>query len=153
MTGTGRSSRDESSSTTDKGVVTCSSNDHESLTTLDGRRRVTLVALVLVDSERFTGNGRLINLEERVIGNNATVSRNDSSLNKSLERVPLFQSIVAGWTHFFNLENITGDDLGGLNFKKTTITENDSLQSKSLLQFFDDRTSLVFLYETNTGVE
>ncbi|KAL0635535.1 hypothetical protein Q9L58_005466 [Maublancomyces gigas] len=89
MTSTSRSSRDESSGATDEGVVTSSSNDHEGLTTLDGRRRVTLVTLVLVDSERFTGDGRLINLEERVIGNNTTISRNDSSLDESLERVPL----------------------------------------------------------------
>lgn len=57
------------------------------------------------------------------------------------------------WTHLLDLENITGDDLGSLNFEKTTITENNSLQGKSLLQFFDDRTSLKFLNETNTSIE
>jgi hypothetical protein len=51
------------------------------------------------------------------------------------------------------LKNITRDDLWGLDFLKFAITKNCSLESKSLLQFFDDRTSLIFLNETNKGVE
>lgn len=56
-------------------------------------------------------------------------------------------------SYLLNLENITGNDLRGLNLLEGAITENDSLESKSLLQFLDNRTSLVFLEETDTGVE
>ena len=35
-------------------------------------------------------------------------------------------------THFFDLENITGNDFAGLNLLEGPITENDSLESKSL---------------------
>jgi len=53
----------------------------------------------------------------------------------------------------FNLENITGNNLGSLDFLEGTVTENNSLQGKSLLEFLDNRTSLEFLDETNSGVE
>ncbi|KAF3060281.1 hypothetical protein CFAM422_011359 [Trichoderma lentiforme] len=125
--------RDESSGTTDEGVVTSGGDDQEGLTTLDGRGSIAGVALVLVDGERLTGDGGLINLEESALGNDTTISGNDGTL--------------------LNLQNITRDDLGSLNFLKGTVTENDSLESESLLEFFDNRTSLEFLNETNTGVE
>lgn len=125
--------RDESSGTTDEGVVTGGGDDQEGLTTLDGRGSIAGVALVLVDGERLTGDGGLINLEESALGNDATISGNDGTL--------------------LNLQNITRDDLGSLNFLKGTVTENDSLESESLLEFFDNGTSLEFLNETNTGVE
>jgi hypothetical protein len=51
------------------------------------------------------------------------------------------------------LENITGNDLRSLNLEETAITENDGLESESLLQFVDNGTSLVFLDETDSGVE
>lgn len=57
------------------------------------------------------------------------------------------------WTYFLNLEDITGNDLRSLNLEETAITENNSLKSEGLLQFIDDRTSLVFLNETNGGVK
>lgn len=56
-------------------------------------------------------------------------------------------------TYLFNLEDITWNDLWGLNFEETTITKNDGLEGESLLEFVDDRTSLVLLDETDGGVE
>jgi hypothetical protein len=35
---------------------------------------------MLVDRERFAGDGRLVNLEKGIFSNNATVSRNDGAL-------------------------------------------------------------------------
>lgn len=56
-------------------------------------------------------------------------------------------------THFLDLEDISGNDFGGLNLLEGAITEDDSLESKSLLQFVDDRSGLVFLDETDTSVK
>lgn len=58
-----------------------------------------------------------------------------------------------GETHLLDLEDITGNDLGGLNLLEGTVTENDSLEGKSLFQFVDDGTGLELLDETNAGVE
>jgi hypothetical protein len=104
---------DKGSGTTDEGVVTSSSNDNESLTTLDSGRSVAVVTMVLVDSERLASDSRLINLTEAALGNETTISGDDSSL--------------------FNLEDITGNDLRGFNLLEGTVTEDDSLESKSLL--------------------
>ena len=103
---------DEGSGTADEGVVTSSSNDNESLTTLDSGRSVAVVTMVLVDSERLASDGRLINLTEAALGNETTISGDDSS--------------------FFNLEDITGNDLRGFNLLEGTVTEDDSLESESL---------------------
>ena len=56
-------------------------------------------------------------------------------------------------TYFFNLENITRNNLRSFDLDKFTVTKNSSLESQSFLQFYDNRTGLVFLDETNTGVE
>lgn len=72
--------RDESSGTTDEGVVTGGGDDDEGLTTLDGGRSIAVVALVLVDSERLTSDGGLINLEESILSDDATIGGNDSTL-------------------------------------------------------------------------
>ena len=56
-------------------------------------------------------------------------------------------------TYILDLENITRNDLRSLDFSETTVTENNSLESKSLLQLLDDRTSLEFLNETNGSVK
>jgi hypothetical protein len=85
MTSSAGSLVDESSSTTDESVVTSGSDDHESLTTLDTGGSITLIALVFVDCERLASNGRLIDLEESIIGNNAAISGNDSTLGNSLD--------------------------------------------------------------------
>jgi hypothetical protein len=126
-------SGNESSSTTNKGVVTSGSDDDEGLTTLDGRGREALITVVLVDSERFTSKSGLIDLEEGALGDDTTVSGDNGTI--------------------INLEDITGNDLVGLNLLQGTITEDSGLESESLLEFVDDRTGLVFLEETNTGVK
>jgi hypothetical protein len=71
---------DQGSGATDEGVVTGGGNDDEGLTTLDGGRSKAVVALVLVDSERLTSDGGLINLEESILSDDATISGNDSTL-------------------------------------------------------------------------
>jgi hypothetical protein len=133
MTLTAGSSVDESGGTTDEGVVTSGSDDNEGLTTLDTGRSIALVTLVLVDGKRFTSDGGLIDLKEGILGDDATIGRDNGT--------------------FLDLKNITGDDLGSLNLLEGTVTENNSLKSESLLQLVDDGTSLVFLDETNGGVE
>ncbi|VUC35121.1 unnamed protein product [Clonostachys rosea] len=126
-------SGNESSSTADEGVVTSGSDDDEGLTTLDSGGREALITVVLVDSERFTSKSGLIDLEEGTLGDDATVSGNDGTI--------------------INLEDITGNDLVGLNLLQGTITEDSGLESESLLEFIDDRTGLVFLKEPDTGVK
>jgi hypothetical protein len=133
VTGATSRLRNESSGTTDEGVVTSGSNDNESLTTLDSGRSVAVVTMVLVDSERLASDGRLINLTEAALGNETTISGDDCTL--------------------FNLEDITGNDLRGFNLLEGTVTEDDSLESKSLFQLFDNATSLILLNESNTGVK
>lgn len=133
MTRAGASSVDKGSSATDEGVVTSSSNDNKGLTTLDGGGGVARVVLVLVDGERLTGDGGLINLEESIVGDDTAISGNDGTL--------------------LDLENITGDNLGSLDLLQGAVTENDSLEGKSLLELIDDRTSLVFLDETDNSVQ
>jgi hypothetical protein len=124
---------DQGSGATDEGVVTSGGNDDEGLTTLDGGRSVAVVALVLVDSERLTSDGRLINLEESILGDDATVGGDNGTL--------------------LDLQDITGNDLGGLDLLEGTVTEDDSLEGQSLLELLDDGTGLELLDETNTGVE
>jgi hypothetical protein len=51
------------------------------------------------------------------------------------------------------LEDISGNDLRSLDLGETTITEDNGLQGQSLFQFIDNRTCLVFLNETDSGVE
>lgn len=132
---TGATSRlgDQGGGATNEGVVTGGGDDDEALTTLDSGRGEAVVATVLVDSERLTSDGGLINLEEGVLGNDATIGGDDGTL--------------------LDLEDITGNDLGGLNLLEGAITEDDSLKGKSLLEFLDDGTGLVFLEETDAGVE
>jgi hypothetical protein len=124
---------DEGSGTTDEGVVTSGGDDNEGLTTLDSRGLEAVVAIVLVNSERLASDSGLIDLEERVLSNDATISGNNGTL--------------------LNLEDITGNDERSLNFLEGTVTENDSLESESLLQLVDNRSSLELLDETDGGVE
>lgn len=113
---------DKGSSSANEGVVTSSGNDDESLTSLDSGGSIAVVTSVLVDSERLASDGRLINLDEAALGNETTIRRNDGSL--------------------FNLENITGNDLGGLDFLESAVTEDDSLKSKSLFELLYDTACL-----------
>ena len=109
---------DEGSGTTDEGVVTSSSNDNESLTTLDSGRSVAVVTMVLVDGERLASDGRLINLTEAALGNETTIGGDDGTL--------------------LNLEDITGNDLGGFNLLERSVTEDNGLESESLFEFVDN---------------
>ena len=61
--------------------------------------------------------------------------------------------IESGFTHIFDLKDITGDDHGSFDLEEPTVTENDGLQSQSLLELVDDRPGLEFLDETDGGVE
>lgn len=61
--------------------------------------------------------------------------------------------MVSGQSHLLDLEDITGDDVRGVNLLEGTITENNSLEGKSLLEFVDNGTGLEFLEETDAGVE
>jgi hypothetical protein len=132
---TGATSRlgDKSSGATNEGVVTSSGDNDESLTTLDSGRSIAVVTLVLVDSQRLASDGRLINLNEAALGNEATIGGDDGTL--------------------LNLEDITGNNLGGLDLLESAVTEDNSLQSKGLLELFNDGSGLEFLDETNSCVQ
>jgi hypothetical protein len=133
MTSSAGGAGDEGGGATDEGRVTSGSDNDESLATLDGGGSIADIALVLVDSERLASDGGLIDLEESVFGDNAAVGGDDGTL--------------------LDLEDVTRDDFGSLDFSEGAVTEDGGLESKRLLQLLDDRTSLEFLNETNTGVE
>ena len=65
----------------------------------------------------------------------------------------MFDVMAVNITYFLNLKNITWNNFWSLNLKETTVTEDDSLQCKSLLQLVDNRSCLEFLDETDSGVE
>lgn len=113
---------DKGGGSANESVVTSSSNDNESFTSLDSGGSIAVVTSVLVDSERLASDGRLINLDEAALGNKTTIRRNDGS--------------------FLNLENITGNDLRGFDFLESTVTEDDSLKSKSLFELLYDTACL-----------
>ena len=56
-------------------------------------------------------------------------------------------------THFFNLQNVAGNDLWSLDLLQLAVTKNGGLESKSLFQFLDNRAGLEFLDETDAGIE
>lgn len=56
-------------------------------------------------------------------------------------------------THLLNLEDITGNDIRGVDLEETTVTENNSLESERLLELVDNGTGLVFLDETDSRVK
>ena len=58
-------------------------DDDESLATLDSGGCVDGVTLVLLNSERFTGKGRLIDLEICVVGDDTTIGRDNGTLFSS----------------------------------------------------------------------
>jgi hypothetical protein len=57
------------------------------------------------------------------------------------------------YSYLFNLENVTRNDFRSLDFVKSAITKDDSLESQGLLQFVDNGSGLIFLDETNGGIE
>lgn len=56
-------------------------------------------------------------------------------------------------THFFDLEDITGNDFRSIDFSELAITENNCLERESLLQLVDNGTGLELLNETDGSVE
>ena len=92
-----------------------------------------MITLVLVNGKGFSGNSRLIDLHEGIFGDDTTVGRNNST--------------------FFDLNEITRDDFGGLNLNECTLSKGDSLKSESLFQFLDNGTGLEFLDETDSSVK
>ena len=84
MTSSRRGRGDQRGSATDESAVTSSGDDHEGLTTLDTGRGITLITLVFVDCEGLSSNGGLIDLEESIIGYNATIGRDNGTLCKKL---------------------------------------------------------------------
>ena len=133
MTSSAGSLADESGGTADEGSVSRSSDNHESLTTLDGRGCITSVSLMFIDGKRFSGDGRLIDLDERVLGDDTPIGGNNCT--------------------FFDLNDITGNDFGGLEFDESAVSKGNCLECKSLLQLFDDGTGLEFLNKTDCSIK
>jgi hypothetical protein len=94
MSGTTRGFVNESSGTTDKSTISRGGDNHESFTTFDGGGSITVISLVLVDGERFSGDSGLIDLNESVFCDDTTVCGDDGT--------------------FFDLDDITRDDFRGL---------------------------------------
>ena len=118
MTGSTGCFADKGSCAADESSVSSSCDNHESFTTLDSGRSITSITFVLIDGKRLAGNGRLIDLDESVLGDNSTVGRDNGT--------------------FFDLDNITRNDFGSLEFNESAISKGDSFESKSLFQLFDN---------------
>lgn len=98
----------------------------------------------------------MVDLEESIVGYDATIGWDDGTLGiKGSVLVGAMRPIgwLMGPTHLFNLKDISWDDIWGLDFEETTIAKDNCLERKSLLQFVDDGTGLVFLKETDASVE
>lgn len=100
-----------------KGIVTSGSDNHKCLSSLDSRRSIGIDSAVLVDCQRLTSDGQLINLQETVLGNQSTVGRQNGSL--------------------LSLENITRGHSRGIYFYNMAVSQNDGQESKHLFQFVD----------------
>ncbi|KAH3673884.1 hypothetical protein OGATHE_001864 [Ogataea polymorpha] len=124
---------DQSSSSTNEGGITGGSNNHQSLTSLDSGRREGWVSRSLVDGQRLTGKGGLVNLQETLIRNKLTVGRNNNTV--------------------FQLQNVTWNNLRSSNFNRVAISDDGGSVCQRLLQLVDNRTGLVLLDETDTGVQ
>lgn len=83
MATSSRRSVDQGGRAADKGIVAGCSDDKEGLTAFDGGRGIAGVALVLVDSKRLARDGGLVNLKERIFRDNASISRNNGTLQES----------------------------------------------------------------------
>jgi hypothetical protein len=81
--------------------------------------------MVLVDGKRLSSDSGLIDLAEASLGNETTIGGNNCT--------------------FLNLENITRNDLRGLDLLQGTVTEDNGLEGKGLLQLLHDTTSLILL--------
>jgi hypothetical protein len=88
---------------------------------------------VLVHGQGFAGDGGLIDLKEGIFGDDSAVGGDDGAL--------------------FDLENVSGDNLGRLDFLQPAITEDGGLERECLFQLLDNGAGLVFLDEADKGVE
>jgi hypothetical protein len=107
---------------------------------------------VFIDCERLASNGRLIDLEKGIVGNNATISGDNGTLKVKFN---IFLSVgrVQLLVYLFNLEDITRNNLGSFNLEEAAITKDNCLKSECLFQFVDNGSGLVFLDETNSRVK
>src|SRR5271154_2925925 len=121
MAGTTGGSVDESCSTANEGVVASSSDDHETFTALHGRRSITSIALVLINSQRFASDGRLINLKIAFVGDKPAISWDNASI--------------------FNLENVARHNHGSFDFDQLAVSKDNCFQGQSLLELFNNRPS------------
>jgi hypothetical protein len=64
-------------------MITDLRHNHVSRPTLDGRGCITRISFVLVDSERFSGDTGLINLDDRFFTYDFAVCRNNIALGRS----------------------------------------------------------------------
>jgi hypothetical protein len=88
---------------------------------------------VLLNGERLASDGRLVDLQEGVLGNNAAVGGDDGAL--------------------LNLEDVTGNDVLSSNLYNGAIAQDNSLEGERLLELLHDRAGLELLHETDNGVE
>ena len=151
MAGARGGGADERGGAPDEGAVAGVGDDDEGLAALNGRGGEALVALVLFDRERFTGESGLIDLEVGIFGDDAAIGRDDGTLKERSERCPWAKGCWC--TYFLDLKDIAGDDLGSFDLAELTVAENHGLESEGLLELVDDGAGLEFLDETDTGVE
>ena len=88
---------------------------------------------MFIDSKRFSGNGRLIDLDKGIVGDDSTIGRDNST--------------------FFNLDDVAGYHFGGFDLDESAVSEANGLKRQGFLQLFDDGASLVFLDETDRCIE
>jgi hypothetical protein len=107
---------------------------------------------MFIDREGLASNGGLIDLEESIIGNNAAICGNDSTLGRFL-LAPVHPQFWAIGAYFFDLQNITRHNFRSFDFKQSSVTENNSFQGKGLLQLVHNGTGLEFLDKTDRGIQ
>jgi hypothetical protein len=166
----------EGSSATDEGVLGRSQSNTVSLAALATSGVVSHLAHVLVDSERLSGDGRLISGDEGVtLGNGALlvdvlvvllVIRVRGVIEKILllhlkVALEVLGSVVVadeadiggdGLT-LLNDDNITRNDFAGKNSNLTAVTDDSGLHSDVTTERGDDVGSLLLLVPTDESVK
>ena len=157
------------SSATDERLLSNVCRENVSLSALATSGVEDSVTNVLINSERFTSDGRL------VTGNNsrtlvnasliilATITlvlgffhalTDSSSLGEVFVVVISKQTTIARNSHtVFNHNNVTGYNFTSFDLTFLTITDNLGLKSNTLLKLSDNVTSLLLLVPTDEGVK
>jgi len=166
---------DESSSATDERVLGSADNDTVGLSALTTSGVVDDVAHVLVNSERFTGNGRLVGSDDGVtlVGNagllTLTLLRAGGVL-LGVQGVLLAEFLVLGEVlgglvvadktgvtgdgrTLLDDNDITGDELTSEDFLLLTVADDSGSHGDITLERGDDIGSLLLLVPTDDGVE